>query len=201
MTILRAQEEPLQSQDSAQRTSKKPDVVFVPTPHEVVQKMLDMAEIKSGDVIYDLGCGDGRIVVAAAKRFGVKAYGFDIDPQRVQESLANVRSNRVEHLVTIRQADIFALDLTPADVVTLYLLPGLNERLMPQLARLSAGSRIISHDFDMGNAQPVAVDHVDTGQDEAEYPDYENYGNEQSKIYKWIVPWSVKPSALPSSTQ
>ena len=95
--------------------------------------MLELAEVKEGDVVYDLGCGDGRIVVTAAKKYGVKAIGFDIDPKRIEEARANVKANGVEHLVTIRQADIFELDLREATVVTLYLLPKLNVRLMPQL--------------------------------------------------------------------
>jgi SAM-dependent methyltransferase len=117
-------------------TNRTPDVIYVPTPQAVVDKMLEMAEVKKGDVVYDLGCGDGRIVVTAAKKYGVKAIGFDIDPQRVKEALENVRSNKVEHLVTIKQEDIFKLDLGEASVVTLYLLPDLNVRLMPQLAKL-----------------------------------------------------------------
>src|SRR5574341_1263185 len=135
--------------------TRQPDVVYVPTPQGVVDKMLEMAEVKKGDVVYDLGCGDGRIVVTAAKKYGVKAVGFDINPERVKESLENVKSNKVEHLVTIKHADIFTLDLREASVVTLYLLPELNVRLMPQLEKLKAGSRIVSHDFDMRGAKPV----------------------------------------------
>lgn len=160
---------------------REPDVVFVPTPQAVVDKMLEMAKIKKGDVVYDLGCGDGRIVVTAAKKYGVKAIGFDINPVRVQESLANVRSNKVEHLVTIKQADIFTLDLSEANVVTLYLLPELNVRLMPQLAKLKPGSRILSHDFDMRGAKPVEVHEMMAGEDETEETDH--------TIYKWIIPW------------
>jgi|GEM_PF-395176 len=160
--------------------AKEPDVIYVPTPQEVVDKMLELAEIKPGDVVYDLGCGDGRIVVTAAKRYGVKAVGFDINPERVREALENVKANKVEHLVTIKQADIFTLDLSEATVVTLYLLPSLNVKLMPQLAKLKPGSRIVSHDFDMRGAKPVRVEHVtaDGGQ----------YGREHT-IYKWVVPW------------
>ena len=164
---------------------KKPDVIFVPTPRPVVEKMLELAEIKPGDVVYDLGCGDGRIVVAAAKRYGVRAMGFDIDPQRVRESIENVKSNKVEHLVTIRQADIFTLDLTPASVVTLYLLPELNVRLMPQLEKLKPGSRIVSHDFDMRGAKPLVV-HQMTGSDSG---NGESYEGGQHTVYKWVVPW------------
>lgn len=164
-----------------QVASKVPDVVYVPTPHAVVEKMLEMAEIKKGDIIYDLGCGDARILVAAAKKYGVKAYGFDIDPVRVQESLENVRTNQVEHLVTIKQADIFTLDLREANVVTLYLLPELNVRLMPQLAKLKPGSRIVSHDFDMRGAKPVEVHRMQANRD--------NSSPVSHTVYKWVVPW------------
>lgn len=129
----------------------------MPTPQAVVNKMLEMAEIRTGDVVYDLGCGDGRIMVTAAKKYGVKAVGFDLDPERVEESLANARTNGVAHLVTVKQADVFTVDLSEATVVTLYLLPELNVRLMPQLAKLKPGSRILSHDFDMRGAVPVEV--------------------------------------------
>ena len=163
--------------------SRQPDVVFVPTPQAVVDRMLEMAEIKKGDVVYDLGCGDGRIVVTAAKKYGVKAVGFDIDPDRIKESIANVKSNKVEHLVTIRQEDIFTLDLREANVVTLYLLPDLNVRLMPQLEKLKPGSRILSRDFDMRGAKPLQTVHLDEANQEGH------------TIYKWIVPWEIDPSA------
>ena len=128
---------------------RKPDVIFVPTPHDVVERMFKEAKLTKDDVVYDLGCGDGRIVVNAAKKYGCRGYGFDIDPKRIKESLANVKKNKVEDLVTIEQADIFKLDLSKANVVTLYLLPSLNVKLIPQLEKLKPGSRIVSHDFDM----------------------------------------------------
>jgi precorrin-6B methylase 2 len=145
---------PDQKSEEVKQPTRKPDVRFVPTPNEVVDKMLDMAGVKKGDVLYDLGCGDGRIPVAAAKIFGVKAWGFDIDPQRIQESLDNVKKNNVENLVTIEEKDIFTLDLSPANVVTLYLLPDLNVKLIPQLEKLKPGSRIVSHDFPMEGVTP-----------------------------------------------
>jgi SAM-dependent methyltransferase len=171
---------------------KAPDVIFVPTPQPVVEKMLQLAEVKKGDVVYDLGCGDGRIVVTAARKYGVKAVGFDIDPQRVREAKENVKSNKVEHLVTIKQADIFTLDLREASVVTLYLLPNLNVRLMPQLAKLKPGSRIVSHDFDMRGAKPVLVHEVreattETGDDS----DTGSEGRAHT-VYKWVVPWEAE---------
>jgi len=156
---------------------RKPDVVFVPTPMAAVERMIEMAEIMPGDVVYDLGCGDGRIVVAAAKLHGVKAVGVDISAERVAESRERVRAAGVEGLVEIRQADIFGLNLDQADVVFLYLTPRLNERLMPQLQRLKPGARIVSYEFDMGAAKPV----------ELVRERFDQFG--EQKIYKWIVPW------------
>jgi len=143
--------------------------------------MLELAEIKPGDILYDLGCGDGRIVVAAAKKYGIKAIGVDIDPQRIKESNENVRTNKVGHLVTIKQADIFELDFSDATVVTMYLLPDLNVKLMPKLAKLKPGTRIVSNDFDMRGAKPKEVVNI-----QGEYGD--NSGS-QHTIYKWVVPW------------
>ncbi len=163
-------------------STKRPDVIFVPTRQEVVNKMLEMAEIKPTDVLYDLGCGDGRIVVTAAKKYGIKAVGIDIDPQRVKESLENVRTNKVGQLVTIKQADIFELDFSDATVVTLYLLPELNVRLMPKLAKLKKGTRIVSNEFDMTGAKPKEVFHFEQG-----YQSDEGYS--QRTVYKWVVPW------------
>lgn len=157
--------------------TRTPDVVYVPTPQPVVDRMLQMAQVKKGDVVYDLGCGDGRIVVTAAKRYGVRAIGFDIDPDRVDEARANVRAAKLEHLVTIEHKDIFTLDLSPASVVTLYLLPKLNVRLIPQLEKLKPGSRIVSHDFDMEGVEPVQ--HVTL----RPTPD-----SEQHSIFLWRTP-------------
>jgi uncharacterized protein (TIGR03000 family) len=172
------------AQKKEEPPKREPDVVYVPTPQKVVDKMLEMAKIKKGDVIYDLGCGDGRIVVTAAKKYGVKAYGFDINPVRVKESLENVKKNHVENLVTIKEADIFTLDLTKANVVTLYLLPQLNVKLMPQLAKMKKGSRIVSHDFDMDGAKPVETVHMKAPNDEGDVAEHD--------IYLWIVPWEKK---------
>ena len=157
--------------------TKTPDVIFVPTPQEVVDKMLELAEVKEGDVVYDLGCGDGRIPVTAAKKYGVKAVGFDVDPQRIKESKANVEKNGVGKLVTIKQEDIFKQDLSKANVVTLYLLPSLNVKLMPQLRKLKPGSRIVSHSFDMKGAKPNKVVQVQSKE-----------GGEHT-VYLWVVPW------------
>jgi tRNA G37 N-methylase Trm5 len=156
----------------------EPDVIFVPTPQKVVDRMLEMAKVTGDDVLYDLGCGDGRIVVTAAKRYGCRAYGYDIDPERIRESRENVRSNNVGDLVTIERKDIFTLDLSEADVVTLYLLPSLNIRLIPQLEKLRPGCRIVSHDFDMKGVRPDEVVEIEDSDDD--------YGDHT--VYLWTTP-------------
>jgi precorrin-6B methylase 2 len=137
--------------------TRRPDVIFVPTPQDVVDAMLEAAEVKEGDVVYDLGCGDGRIVVTAAKKYRAKGVGIDIDPERIKESNANVAKNGVGDLVTIKQADIFQEDLSKATVITMYLLPSLNEKLRPTLEKLRPGTRIVSHAFVMRGAKPKKV--------------------------------------------
>ena len=153
-----------------------PDVIYVPTPQAVVDKMLEMAGVKKDDVVYDLGCGDGRIVVTAAKKYGCKAVGFDIDPDRVKEARENVRKNGVGDLVTIKQEDIFKQDLSKASVVTLYLLPELNVRLIPQLAKMKPGSRIVSHDFPTKGVKPKQTFEMEADD-----------GREHT-IYLWVTP-------------
>ena len=115
---------------------REPDVIFLPTPQEVVEKMLETANVKKTDVVYDLGCGDGRIVITAAKKYGCKAKGFDIAKKRIEECKENLAKEdaKVQKLVTFERADIFETDLTGASVVTLYLLPELNVKLVPQLS-------------------------------------------------------------------
>ena len=130
------------------------DAPFVKTPEATVDLMLELAKPKRTDLLYDLGCGDGRIVVRAAKRYGCRAVGFDIDPRRVEEARENARRQGVDDRVEIVEQDIFKLDLSEADVVTLYLLPRLNEKLVPQLKRLKTGARIVSHDFDLPGFKP-----------------------------------------------
>ena len=145
----------------AQDEENKRIVPYVPTPQEVVEKMLDMAQVKKGDVVYDLGSGDGRIVVTAAKKYGVKAIGFEIDPQRIKESHENIKKAGVEKLVEIRQQDIRTVDLSPASVLTMYLLPEVNMMIRPNIwSQMKAGSRVVSHDFDMGDWKPVREEHI-----------------------------------------
>jgi SAM-dependent methyltransferase len=157
--------------------ARRPDVIFVPTPQEVVDRMLELAEVKKGDVLYDLGCGDGRIVVTAARRYGVRAVGIDIDPKRVEDSRRNVLKGGVAELVTIKQGDIFQEDLGGASVVTLYLIPNLNARLRPRLARLRPGTRVVSHSFDMKGAKPKRVVKLRVGRDGVR------------TIFLWVVPF------------
>ena len=139
------------------------DVEYEPTPQEVVEALLRLAKVTSKDVVWDLGCGDGRIPVTAAREYACKACGFDIDPQRVRDSLANVRKQGVERLVTIEQRDIFTLDLSQGPtVVTLYLLPRLNAKLLPQLRKLPPDARVISIAHRMADVKPDEQIVVDT---------------------------------------
>src|SRR3989442_16036817 len=142
---------PLNVAQAQPRRNQAPDVIFVPTPQEVVEEMLRLANVKKGDVLYDLGSGDGRIPVTAAKKFGVRAVGIDIDQERIQEANANAKKKGVTRLVKFRNEDLFQADFHEATVVTLYLLPDLNVKLMPRpMEQLKPGSRVVSHQFDMG---------------------------------------------------
>jgi len=133
----------------------KLDVPYVPTPHRVVDEMLRMAEVNSEDVLYDLGCGDGRIVITAARKFGIRGVGVDIDPQRIRESRKNALQAKVDHMVRFHEQNLFDTDLREATVVTLYLLSEVNLILRPKiLADLEPGTRIVSHDFRMNEWIP-----------------------------------------------
>ena len=154
------------------RVPGRPDVQFITTPDQIVDRMLELAEVRPDDVVYDLGCGDGRIVIAAARKYGCKAVGIEIDPKVVELAKENVKKAHVEHLVVIRQGDVFEEDFRDATVVAMYLLPEVNVRLMPKLKQLRAGSRVVSHSFDMKGARPEKVETV--------------LGK---KVYLWRVPW------------
>jgi tRNA A58 N-methylase Trm61 len=139
-------------------------VPYVPTPQQVVDRMLDLAQVKEGDVVYDLGSGDGRIVVTAAKKYGVKAIGFEIDPERIKESAENIKKAGVGHLVEIRQQDIRTVDLSQASVLTMYLLPEVNLMIRPNIwKQMKPGSRVVSHDFDMGDWKPLKKENIKDG--------------------------------------
>lgn len=140
------------SQAEATRT---PDVPYVPTPQPVVDKMLELAKVGKNDVLYDLGCGDGRIVITAAKQHGARGVGIDLNPERISEAKENAKSAGVTDKVSFRQGDLFTANFSEATVVTLYLLPDVNRALRPQLwKQLKVGTRVVSHDFDMGPEWP-----------------------------------------------
>jgi SAM-dependent methyltransferase len=172
------------AEETAARPKRKLDVWYVPTPPEIVDRMLDVANVRIGDVVYDLGCGDGRMVIAAAKKYGTRGVGVDLDPARIREARANAKQAGVESLVTFKVADLFQTDLREATVVLLYLLPELNRRLKPKLfAELQPGARVVSHDWDMGKDWP---------------PDqYVKLGDDG--IYLWVMPDFAARKALPQT--
>ncbi len=149
-----------------------PEVPYVPTENTVVQAMLNLAGLKSTDIVYDLGCGDGRIVIVAARDFGAHGVGVDINPERIKDARANAQRNAVENLVRFEENDLFNADIHEATVVTLYLLPNVNLRLRPKLLKdLKPGTRVVSHSFDMGDWKPEKEEVVD-GQ----------------RLYLWTIP-------------
>jgi precorrin-6B methylase 2 len=156
---------------------RAPDVVYVPTPNDVVAKMLETAGVKKEDVVYDLGCGDARILVTAAKKFGCRGVGYEIHPGRFQLAKDNVKKNGVEDLVEIRKQDIFEADLSKATVITLYLLPELNLRLVPQMEKMKPGSRIVSHEYGMEGIAPEKTVSINSREDA-----------DTHTIYLWTVP-------------
>jgi SAM-dependent methyltransferase len=135
-------------------TLRSPDVVYVPTPPEVVDAMLALAKVSASDVVYDLGSGDGRIPIAAAEKYGARAVGIDINPQRIEEANANLAKTKVGARVRFLNQDLFETDISEATVVTLYLLQSLNIKLIPKLKALKPGTRIVSHSFSMGEVWP-----------------------------------------------
>jgi methyltransferase family protein/coenzyme PQQ synthesis protein D (PqqD) len=163
-----------------------PEVRFVPSVGEAIDEMLALARVTSHDLLYDLGCGDGRVVVTAARKCCCRAVGFDIDPQRVAESQENVRKNGLAHLVQIKECDIFDVDLSDADIVTLYLLPNLNVRLIPQIMTMKPGARVVSQDFDIAGVIPDRVVQV-----------YLSQRQIYKTFYLWTVPLKRTGSPVP----
>ncbi|CAN5842460.1 methyltransferase domain-containing protein [soil metagenome] len=143
--------------DTARQATKlrEPDVVYVPTPQEVVDAMLVLANVTANDVVYDLGSGDGRIPITAAQKYGARAVGIDINPDRIKEAKENLAKTSVGDKVTFLNQDLFETDISDATVVTLYLLPSLNLKLMPKLKALKKGTRIVSHSFNMAGEWPA----------------------------------------------
>ena len=155
---------------------------FVPTPNDVVTRMLTLAGVTENDVVYDLGCGDGRIVIAAARDFGARGVGVDIDPQRIAEANANAEQAGVQHLVKFIEQDAMTVDVSDATVVTLYLLSSSNARLRPILTRqLRSGARIVSHAFSMGNWDPDVIDR------------FEDARGSTRTLYLWRHDGTVRP--------
>jgi SAM-dependent methyltransferase len=126
-----------------------PDVVYVGTPYDVVAEMLHMAQVRKDDLLVDLGCGDARILVLAAQKYGSRGIGYEIDPDMVRASRRNVEENNLSDLVQIIQADIFTVDISKADVLPIYLLPEMNLKLLPQFETLKPGSRLVFHNYDL----------------------------------------------------
>ena len=158
----------------------KKDVPYVPTPEEVVEELLELAKTKKGEVLYDLGCGDGRIVVTAAKKYGVKGIGVDIDPERIKESNANAKEAGVTDRVKFIKKDLFTMDFKDADVMAMYLLTSVNEKLKPKLLeQMRPGARVVSHAFSMGDWEPDQEVTVDPG---------------GQTVYFWIIPAKVEGS-------
>jgi SAM-dependent methyltransferase len=148
------------------------DVPYVPTPQEVVDGMLELADVKKGEVVYDLGCGDGRIVITAAKKFGATGIGVDLNPERIEEANANAVEAKVTDKVTFHEGDLFNFDFSKADVLTLYLLPDVNLKLKPKiLAEMKPGSRVVSHAFNMGDWEPDKSTTIDG-----------------RNVYLWVIP-------------
>jgi len=160
---------------SAPSQSRVPDVHYEPTPQLIVEEMLKMAEVKRDDVVYDLGCGDGRFVITAAKKYGARGEGIDIDPARIKDSNRNARIAKVQDKVKFTEKDLFETDIREATVVALYLLPELNLQLRPTLLKdLKPGTRIVSYEFDMGDWQPDKMGRIG-----------------QKRFYFWVVPADV----------
>jgi 23S rRNA G2445 N2-methylase RlmL len=177
---------PPTTQTPEQQEPVKKDVPYVPTPEAVVEEMLKLAGVSKDDVVYDLGCGDGRIVVTAAQKYGARGVGIDIDPQRIAESNANAQKAGVTSRVEFKVQDLFEADLREATVVTLYLLPSINLKLRPMLfEQLKPGTRVVSHAFDMGDWKPDKTTTVDG-----------------RPVYFWVIPEKSKqPAGSQTSSQ
>lgn len=154
----------------------RPDIAYIPTPTDAVEAMLDFARVGPDDVLYDLGCGDGRLLIRAAQRWGTQGVGIDIDPDRIAQAQAQAQQAKVDHLITLQQGNLYETDLSTATVVALYLLPHLNVRLRPRLIQqLPSGARIVSHQFNMGDWEPDQMLNLAPSE-------------EESTIYLWTIP-------------
>jgi SAM-dependent methyltransferase len=163
------------------KPAREPDVPYVPTTEQAVEEMLKLAKVTRSDVVYDLGCGDGRIVIAAAKKYGARGVGIDINPVRIGEAKANAKRAGVEHLVRFEENDLFKADIHEATVVSLFLLPNINLKLRPKLLQdLKPGTRVVSNTFDMGDWKP---------EQESQLADSdEGYSSLSHKFFLWTIP-------------
>lgn len=172
IALLAVMAAPSAAQTTPAAPLRSPDVIFVPTPQEVVDAMLKLAKVSANDVIYDLGSGDGRIPITAAKTYGARGVGIDIDPQRIREANENLKTAMVGDKVRFLNQDLFTTDISQATVVTLYLLPSLNLKVLPKLNKeLKPGTRVVAHAFDMGDIKPEQTQNVNG-----------------RTIYMWTVP-------------
>ena len=172
------------SQAAAQRGERKrqPDVPYVPTTEEAVRAMLKLADVNKADIVYDLGCGDGRIVIAAAKTYGARGVGIDIDPDRIREAKENAKKAGVENLVRFEENDLFQANFREATVVTLFLLPSVNLKLRPKLLQdLKPGTRVVSNTFDMGTWRPEKEQSLPGADDD-------EIGSLSHKFFLWKIP-------------
>jgi len=163
------------AQSPTQPTTKPLDVPYVPTDDKLVEAMLDVAKVKKTDILYDLGSGDGRIVIAAAKKYGTRGTGIDLDPVRIAEANENAKKAGVTHLVKFIHGDIFEAKFDDATVVTMYLLPDVNMKLRPTILALKPGTRIVSHNYDMGDWKPLKTLNIPVS-------------DTPHQIYYWVVP-------------
>jgi cyclopropane fatty-acyl-phospholipid synthase-like methyltransferase len=155
-------------------------IPFVPSPPHVVERMLEVAEIKKGDVLYDMGSGDGRIVIEAAKKFGVRGVGIDLNPELVAKARENAAKEGVSDLVEFRAQDGLTVDISEATVVTLYMFKWFNNALRPKLQKLKPGSRVVAHDFDIDEWKPTRIEYVKAPTDGSDYA-------ESRTLYIWVV--------------
>jgi cyclopropane fatty-acyl-phospholipid synthase-like methyltransferase len=164
----------------ARMSSAQDTIPFVPSPMHVVHKMLEVAEIKSGDILYDMGSGDGRVVIEAAKKYGIRGVGVDLNPELVAKARENAEKEGVSNLVEFRAQDGLTVDISEATVVTLYMFKWFNNALRPKLQKLKSGSRVIAHDFDIDDWKPSRVEYVKPPEDGSDYA-------ESRTLYIWKV--------------
>jgi SAM-dependent methyltransferase len=165
---------------TARMSSAQDTIPFVPSPMHVVHKMLEVAEIKSGDILYDMGSGDGRVVIEAAKKYGIRGVGVDLNPELVAKARENAEKEGVSNLVEFRAQDGLTVDISEATVVTLYMFKWFNNALRPKLQKLKSGSRVIAHDFDIDDWKPSRVEYVKQPEDGSDYA-------ESRTLYIWKV--------------